>query len=214
MTDSPPPSGRPETARMAAPNTALLALLRPPLSAIGAIALTLRLLGLGPQPGEHDAPRVLSLTVRPQPEHEYIVARKDDGSYAGEEKIYKVSPRIVRVETEIAGSLSQSGIKAGAPAPAMSEFIKALSYDVDFQRELKSGQRFIVLMEQLVTSDGKSTHQGRLLAGELRLLKRTVTVIRLRPPGGAHPFYNPQGQSALRPFLPPPMCFTHVPPPL
>ena len=54
-------------------------------------------------PDQPDAPRVLSLTVRPQPEHEYIVTRKDDGSYAGEEKIYKVSPRIVRVETEIAG---------------------------------------------------------------------------------------------------------------
>jgi murein DD-endopeptidase MepM/ murein hydrolase activator NlpD len=161
-------------------------------------------------PDQPDAPRVLSLTVRPQPEHEYIVTRKDDGSYAGEEKIYKVSPRIVRVETEIAGSLSQSGIKAGAPAAAMSEFIKALSYDVDFQRELKSGQRFIVLLEQLVTSDGKITHQGRLLAGELRLLKRTVTVIRFRPQGGADQFYNPQGESVVRSFLRTPMDASHI----
>ncbi len=161
-------------------------------------------------PDQPDAPRVLSLTVRPQPEHEYIVTRKDDGSYAGEEKIYKVNPRIVRVDTEIAGSLSQSGIKAGAPAAAMSEFIKALSYDVDFQRELKSGQRFIVLLEQLVTSDGKITHQGRLLAGELRLLKRTVTVIRFRPQGGADQFYNPQGESVVRSFLRTPMDASHI----
>ena len=161
-------------------------------------------------PDQPDAPRVLSLTVRPQPEHEYVVTRKDDGSYAAEEKIYKVSPRIVRVETEIAGSLSQSGIKAGAPAAAMSEFIKALSYDVDFQRELKSGQRFIVLLEQLVTSDGKITHQGRLLAGELRLLKRTVTVIRFHPQGGADQFYNPQGESVVRSFLRTPMDASHI----
>jgi murein DD-endopeptidase MepM/ murein hydrolase activator NlpD len=161
-------------------------------------------------PDQPDAPRVLSLTVRPQPEHEYIVTRKDDGSYAGEEKIYKVSPRIVRVETEIASSLQQSGIKAGAPAAAMGEFIKALSYDVDFQRELKSGQRFIVLLEQLVTSDGKITHQGRLLAGELRLLKRTVTVIRFRPQGGADQFYNPQGESVVRSFLRTPMDASHI----
>ena len=63
-------------------------------------------------PDQPDAPRVLSLTVRPQPEHEYIVTRKDDGSYVGEEKIYKVSPRIVRVDTEIQGGLQQSGVKA------------------------------------------------------------------------------------------------------
>lgn len=161
-------------------------------------------------PDQPDAPRVLSLTVRPQPEHEYIVTRKDDGSYSGEEKIYKVSPRIVRVDTEIQGSLQQSGIRAGALASAMSEFIKALSYDVDFQRELKAGQRFIVLLEQLVTSDGKVTHQGRLLAGELRLLKRTVTVIRFRPQGGADQFYNPQGESVVRSFLRTPMDASHI----
>ncbi len=294
MTDSPPPSGRPETAKMAA-----LVLLRPLLFAIGAIGATLGLLVLmqqpnapadkpvaeapaaapappsarqakvalpepvlpapdpappiaasdfqgfgmkpGATPGEPEPPasdryeltlrlekgdtieklladievpeadrKQLDEKLRPQPEHEYIVTRKDDGSYAAEEKIYKVSPRIVRVETEIAGSLSQSGIKAGAPAAAMSEFIKALSYDVDFQRELKSGQRFIVLLEQLVTSDGKITHQGRLLAGELGLLQRTLTVIRFRPQGGADQFYNPQGESVVRSFLRTPMDASHI----
>ena len=69
-------------------------------------------------------------------------------------------------------------MQAGVPSQAMVEFIRALSYDVDFQRELKEGMKFTVLLEQLVTSDGRVTHPGRLLAGELRLLKRTVTVIR------------------------------------
>jgi murein DD-endopeptidase MepM/ murein hydrolase activator NlpD len=161
-------------------------------------------------PDQPDAPRVLSLTVRPQPEREYLVLRKDDGSYSGEEKIYKVSPRIVRVETEIQGSLQQSGVRAGAPAAAMYEFIKALAYDVDFQRELKAGQRFTVLLEQLVTSDGKVTHPGRLLAGELRLLKRIVTVVRFRPVGGADQFYNPQGESVVRSFLRTPMDASHI----
>ncbi|TAJ41062.1 MAG: M23 family peptidase [Reyranella sp.] len=156
-------------------------------------------------PEQPDAPRVLSLSVRPQPEREYIVSRKDDGSYDAEEKIYKVSPRIVRVEGERDGSLQQSGIKAGAPSAAMVEFIRAMSYDVDFQRELKQGQKFTVLLEQLVTSDGLVTHPGRLLAGELRLLKRTVTVIRFRPQGGADGFYNPQGESVVRSFLRTPM---------
>ena len=156
-------------------------------------------------PDQPDAPRVLSLSVRPQPEREYIVTRKDDGSYDAEEKIYKVSPRIVRVEGERNGSLQQSGMRAGAPSAAMIEFIRAMSFDVDFQRELKEGQKFTVLLEQLVTSDGRVTHPGRLLAGELRLLKRTVTVIRFRPQGGAEGFYSPQGESVVRSFLRTPM---------
>jgi murein DD-endopeptidase MepM/ murein hydrolase activator NlpD len=156
-------------------------------------------------PDQPDAPRVLSLSVRPQPEHEYIITRRDDGSYQGEEKVYQVSPRIVRVEGERNGSLEQSGVRAGAPSPAMIEFIRALAYDVDFQRELKEGQKFTLLLEQLVTSDGRVSHPGRLLAGELRLLKRTVTVIRFRPQGAAEGFYSPQGENVVRSFLRTPM---------
>lgn len=156
-------------------------------------------------PDQPDAPRVLSLSVRPQPEREYIIARREDGTYQGEEKAYKVSPRIVRVEGARNGSLEQSGVRAGVPSPAMVEFIRALAYEVDFQRELKEGQKFTVLLEQLVTSDGLVTHPGRLLAGELRLLKRTVTVIRFRPQGGAEGFYNPNGESVVRSFLRTPM---------
>ena len=92
----------------------------------------------------------------------------------------------------------------------MIEFIRALSYDVDFQRELKVGMKFTVLLEQLVTSDGKVTHPGRLLAGELHLGKRTVTVIRFRPQGGADQFYNAKGESVVRSFLRTPMDASKV----
>jgi murein DD-endopeptidase MepM/ murein hydrolase activator NlpD len=161
-------------------------------------------------PGPSDTPTVLSLSVRPQPEREFIVKRQDDGSYGGEEKTYRVSPRIVRVQGERSGSLEQSGVAAGAPSTAMTEFIRALSYDVDFQRELKVGMKFTVLLEQLVTSDGKVTHPGRLLAGELNLGKRTVTVIRFRPQAGAEQFYNPKGESVVRSFLRTPMDASKV----
>jgi murein DD-endopeptidase MepM/ murein hydrolase activator NlpD len=161
-------------------------------------------------PGQPDAPRVLSLSVRPQPEREFTVRRQDDGTYAGEEKTYRVSPRIVRVEGERHGSLQASGIAGGVPSPAMVELIRALAYDVDFQRELKEGMKFTVLLEQLVTSDGKVTHPGRLLAGELHLHKRSVTVIRFRPQGGADQFYNPKGESVVRSFLRTPMDASKV----
>ncbi|MBV8408963.1 MAG: peptidoglycan DD-metalloendopeptidase family protein [Alphaproteobacteria bacterium] len=162
------------------------------------------------QPEQPDVPRLLSLSVRPQPEREYFITRRDDGSYEGEEKVYKVAPRLVRVDGERHGPLEQSGVKVGAPSAAMIDFVRALAYDVDFQRELKEGQRFTLLLEQLVTSDGHVTHPGRFVAGELRLLKRTVTVIRYRPQGGAEGFYNPQGESIVRSFLRTPMDASRI----
>ena len=107
-------------------------------------------------------------------------------------------------------SLQNSGIAANVPPQAMIEFIRALAYDVDFQRELKEGQKFTVLLEQQVTSDGKVTDPGRVLAGELHLMKRTVTVIRFRPQNGADQFYNPRGESMVRSFLRTPMDASHI----
>ncbi|HEY6980862.1 peptidoglycan DD-metalloendopeptidase family protein [Reyranella sp.] len=161
-------------------------------------------------PEQPDAPRVLELSIRPQPQREYIVTRRDDGSYEAQEKIYKVSPRIVRVDAVRKGSLQQSGTRAGAPTTAILEFIRALSYDVDFQRELKEGQHFTLLLEQQVTSDGHVADPGRLLAGELRLAKRTITVMRFRPHAGADGFYDPKGESVVRSFLRTPMDASHV----
>ena len=187
-------------------NAALQSLLKKRRLAVGeSIELALQTM-----PEQPDAPRVLSLSIRPQPEREFIVTRKNDGSYEGQEKIYKVSPRIVRVDAVRKGSLQQSGTQAGAPTAAVLEFIRALSYDVDFQRELKQGQRFTLLLEQFVTSDGRVTDPGHLVAGELRLTDRTITVMRFRPQGGADGFYDPKGQSVVRSFLRTPMDASHI----
>jgi murein DD-endopeptidase MepM/ murein hydrolase activator NlpD len=170
-------------------------------------SIDLQMQTLADQP---DAPRVLSLSIRPQPEREYIVTRKDDGTYEGQQKTYKVSPRVVRIDAVRKGSLQQSGTHAGAPTSAVLEFIRALSYDVDFQRELKQGQHFTLLLEQFVTSDGRVTDPGRLLAGEMQLATRTVTVIRFHPQGGADGFYDPKGESVVRSFLRTPMDASHI----
>jgi murein DD-endopeptidase MepM/ murein hydrolase activator NlpD len=170
-------------------------------------SIDLQMQTLADQP---DAPRVLSLSIRPQPEREYIVTRKDDGTYEGQQKTYKISPRVVRIDAVRKGSLQQSGTHAGAPTSAVLEFIRALSYDVDFQRELKQGQHFTLLLEQFVTSDGRVTDPGHLLAGEMQLATRTVTIMRFRPHGGADGFYDPKGESVVRSFLRTPMDASHI----
>lgn len=157
-----------------------------------------------------DAPRVLSLVVRPRPEREYTVTRDEDGDYTATEKTYKVSPRIVRVAAQRNGSLLESGVAAGAPPDAVREFIKALSYGVDFQRELKQGQKFTLLLEQGVTVDGRVADPGRLLGGKLELAGRTETVIAYQPRHGARQFYTPDGYSVVRAFLRTPMDATHI----
>ena len=151
-------------------------------------------------------PRLVSLSVRPRPEREFIITRKPGGRYSGEEKVFTLSPRFVRVNATLKSSILEDGTQAGAPAAAVNEFIRALSYEVDFQRELRAGQRFFLLLEQLVTSDGTVANPGRLLAGELVLNSRLVSLVRFRPSDGADQFYNLRGESIARSFLRTPLA--------
>jgi murein DD-endopeptidase MepM/ murein hydrolase activator NlpD len=157
-----------------------------------------------------DAPRVLSMKLRPRPEREYTVTRQEDGSYDGEEKVYEVRPMVVRVATRRTGSLLESAVAAGAPSDAVREFIKALSYGVDFQRELRQGQPFSLLLQEGVTDDGQVARSGRLLAGRLKLDKRTATVIAFQPAHGSRQYYTPDGKSVVRAFLRTPMDASHI----
>ena len=111
-------------------------------------------------PGQPDAPRVLSLSVRPQPEREFIVKRQEDGSYTARKRPIASARASCGSRASATGRCSRAASPRGAPSAAMIEFIRALSYDVDFQRELKVGMKFTVLLEQLVTSDGQVTHPG------------------------------------------------------
>jgi murein DD-endopeptidase MepM/ murein hydrolase activator NlpD len=152
-------------------------------------------------PEPNTGPRLVSLSVRPRPEREFIITRQAGGLYTGEERVFKLSPRYVRVNATLSSSILEDGTRAGAPAAAVNEFIRALSYEVDFQRELRAGQRFFLLLEQQVTSDGTVANPGRLLAGELVLNARLVSLVRFRPSDGADQFYTLRGESIVRSFL-------------
>jgi murein DD-endopeptidase MepM/ murein hydrolase activator NlpD len=167
-------------------------------------------LSLRPSPDAGGAPILLSLQVRPQAEREYVVTRQDDGSYDGDVTVYEVQPRIVRVATHRVGSLLASGVRAGAPAEALHEFIRALSYDVDFERELKPNAPYALLLEEGVTTDGRVARRARLLAGELQLAKRKVMVVAFTPAHGSRQFYTPDGNSVVRAFLRTPMDASHI----
>jgi murein DD-endopeptidase MepM/ murein hydrolase activator NlpD len=151
-------------------------------------------------------PRLVSLSVRPRPDREFVVTRQAGGRYTSEEKAFKLSPRFVRVNATLKTSILEDGTRAGAPAAAVNEFIRAVSYEVDFQRELRAGQRFFLLLEQLVTSDGAVANPGRLLAGELVLSTRVVSLVRFRPAEGADQFYNLRGESIVRSFMRTPLA--------
>jgi murein DD-endopeptidase MepM/ murein hydrolase activator NlpD len=122
----------------------------------------------------------------------------------------------VRIEGAIDNSLYEA-IDAQVPDSQLeSEDRVRLAWDladiyawqVDFTRDIQTGDRFRVLYERLVSADGE-VRFGRILAGDLTMSGKSLTAFRFD--GDGHPaFYDAQGNSLRRAFLRAPVQFRRI----
>ena len=156
-------------------------------------------------------PLLLGLVIRPEITREIVLNRLDDGSYQAQERIFKVTVKTMRAAGAVKGTLRASAEAAGVPLPAFADAMRAFAYDIDFQRDVKSGDQFAILLEQAFTDDGRLVNNGRILAAELRLSgNRAFSVYRFKPEGGAEQFWLRDGQSVVKSLIRTPMDLSRV----
>ena len=156
-------------------------------------------------------PILLDLSIRPKVTREITLHRLDNGDFDAQERVYKVVTRLMRASGTVKRSLRASTDAAGVPPAAMYEALRAFSYDLDLQRDVKRGDHFTVLLEQAFTSDGRQVGSGRVIWAELKLSgKRTASVHRFRPRGGADQFWLANGQSVVKSLIRTPMDLRRV----
>lgn len=162
---------------------------------------------------EEEKPTVLvGLSIRPEPQRAFNVERDDDGSYSMEEEVFEVSPRLLRASGEVDGSVIASAEAAGVPHGPLAEMLRAFSWDVNFQHDIKPGDRFDVLVERSWTTDGKPADDGRVLWAEITTGGGTETyrIYRFKPRDGEEFFYSPKGESVVKALLRTPLNMSRV----
>lgn len=103
------------------------------------------------------------------------------------------------VDGEVGRGIFVSARELGAPAGIVSQYIKALSYSVDFERDVGSKDRFSLVFEREVAETGE-VKTGRLLYAKLdRDGKRPdVELVWFAPRGEKAQFFNANGSSIKR----------------
>ncbi len=84
-----------------------------------------------------------------------------------------------------------------------------LRWDVDFARGLDDGDEFSIVFERFLSDDGEIRY-GRLLAAELVVNRRTVSVFAFDAPDGRIVYYDAEGRSLERGFLSAPVDFQKI----
>lgn len=141
------------------------------------------------------------ISLNADPIREVMAKRGDDGGFEGIEAKRQVSRQIAHSSGAIKSSLFESAQNAGIPVPIIIAMIKALSYDVDFQRDIQAGDSFDVMFEGFYDTKGKLVRHGEMLFAGINLGGRPIAMYRHETSGGSVEYFNDKGESIKKALL-------------
>ncbi len=136
------------------------------------------------------------------PEIEYVVTRDQSGDFAAKKVKHELVQKIARYKGKIEDGLFVDATKAGASANAVMNMISLYGYDVDFQRDIRSGDEFEMVVEAFYNEGGKKVKDGNVLFAMLDLAnKRKIAMYAHRMPNGSLQYFDKKGYSVKKSLL-------------
>ena len=151
-----------------------------------------------------------------------VVAERTDGVWRSRYRPYRRAHVRRLVGGEVRGALESSIRRAGGPSRLASSMARVLQWDLDFNRDLRPGDRFEILYDELLL-DGKVEGVAAIVA--LRYRNRDSWLEAYRFTGakdtgsedtaaaaeaGANRYYDGEGQALRRQFLRSPLPYSRV----
>lgn len=90
-----------------------------------------------------------------------------------------------------------AGMRAGIPAGILADVYDLLAFEMDFERDVRAGQKFSVLYEENF-SKGTKVDNGHVLAVSFDALRGNVKMYRFKKSDGSIGFYNEKGDGAIK----------------
>jgi murein DD-endopeptidase MepM/ murein hydrolase activator NlpD len=117
------------------------------------------------------------------------------------------------IESSLYDALDQAISDSFLPLPQRRqlawEIADVYDWEVDFNRDIRPGDRFDVLIERLESPEGERRF-GRILAARVDVAREPSYAFYFEADGGVRGFYDEQGRSLRRSFLRAPLEFRRV----
>ena len=146
-------------------------------------------------------PQFVGFHFKPSADKRYQVARLQDGGFSAESFSAPVRQETVRAEGIIRGSLMAAAAAADIPNSITMEAITAFSHDVDFQRDLQPGDRFVAVYDRTITDDGTPIRTGSLKYAALTVDGEKKEIFRHVRNNNEAEFFDPDGKSIRKSLL-------------
>ena len=109
----------------------------------------------------------------------------------------------------IDASLFVAGQRAGLSNRVIMQLVEIFGWDVDFALDIRTGDRFAVVYEELY-KNGEKLKDGDILVAMFTNQGRTTRVVRYEYPDGRSAYFTPEGVSIRKAFLRSPVDYTRI----
>jgi murein DD-endopeptidase MepM/ murein hydrolase activator NlpD len=120
-----------------------------------------------------------------------------------------IETRVVRTSGVIRDSLYVSAQKAGLSDPLIMKLARIFAWDIDFVYDIRAGDRFFLVYEELYR-EGEKLRDGNILAATFVNRGESLTAIRYDTGDGRAEYYTPEGRNMRKEFLRTPVDFRRI----
>jgi len=126
---------------------------------------------------------------------------RTDRAFAAKIVAKPLTRRVSRAEGVIKSSLYLAGKKAGLTSSTLAELIRAFSWDVDFQRGIRKGDKFELMFNWVVDEDGRIVRSDEILFAALTLRGERRPIYRFGDGHGGFEYFDARGNSAQKALM-------------
>jgi len=137
------------------------------------------------------------------------IIEKAEGKYSVHEVVREPSIEHKFAQGTINSSLFLDAKNAGLSQTAIMNFANIFGWDIDFVQDLRQGDSFSLMYEELYL-DGEFIGLGNILAAEFINQGRTYQAVRHVDDHGRGNYYTPEGKSMRKAFLRSPIDFARI----
>jgi len=138
-----------------------------------------------------------------------LLEKNEAGTFSSETILRTPEIHTAYSEGEIESSLFLAGQKAGLGQAQIMEFANIFGWDIDFVLDIRQGDRFSLVYEELYL-DGEKYKNGRIVAASFTNQGKQYEAVLYKQPDGIANYYTPDGKSMRKAFLRTPVDFARI----
>ncbi|UCB54550.1 MAG: peptidoglycan DD-metalloendopeptidase family protein [Thiotrichales bacterium] len=140
----------------------------------------------------------------------YLMVEREYGELVAKEYKHTIETRVAHAEGEIDSSLFLAANEAGISESIIMELAGIFGWDIDFALDIRKGDGFKLLYEE-VFRNGEKIKDGEILAAEFVNDGEVYRAVRYtNPETNRTEYYSPEGKSLRKEFLRTPVNFTRI----